>query len=113
MLTKLSVWVERRALLDDLHQEFEDRAAGGNARQARSWYWVQSLRAVPSVVRYALFRSLVMIGDYAKIALRLIRRQKVFSFINIVGLAIGIALSLYVVRLVVSIGGSDGIEAQA
>jgi hypothetical protein len=54
-----------------------------------------------------------MFGNYAKIALRSIRRQKAFSFISIVGRSIGIPLSLYVMRLVVSIGGSDGIEAQA
>ncbi len=107
VVTKLAIWVERQSLIDDLDQEFEDRAAGGNEKEARDWYWIQSLRAVPSVVRYALFRSLVMIGNYARIALRNIRKQKVFSFINIIGLAVGMALSLFVVRLVVSMYGSD------
>jgi putative ABC transport system permease protein len=108
VLTKLSVWVERQSLLDDLELEFEAKAAEGYVRNARTWFWTETLRAIPSIVRYAVFRSLVMIGNYAKIALRSIRRQKVFSFINIFGLAVGIALSLYVMRLVVSIGGSDG-----
>ena len=36
-------------------------------------------------------RSRPLAGNYAKIALRKIRRQKGFSFINIAGLAIGMA----------------------
>jgi len=68
LVAKLAVWVERHSLVDDLDQEFEDRAASRGRREARTWYWVQALRAVPSVALYSLFRSAVLTGNYAKIA---------------------------------------------
>ncbi len=107
MVTRLAVWVERHSLLDDLDEQFEARVEARGAATARRWYWVQALRAVPSVALYSLFRSTVMIGNYAKIALRNIRKQKVFAFINILGLAVGMSLCLYAFRLVVSMYASD------
>ncbi len=106
-IAKLAVWVERHSLVDDLDQEFADREEREGWRRARAWYWIQVLRAVPSVVLYSLFRSIVMTGNYAKIALRNIRKQKVFSFINIVGLAVGMSLCLFAFRLIVAVYASD------
>ena len=107
VVTKLAVWVERYSLVDDMDLEFGARATAENKKDARAWYWAQTLRAVPSVVVYSLFRSAVMIGNYAKIGLRNIRKQKVFSFINIFGLAVGMSLCLFVFRLIVAMYGSD------
>ena len=112
VVTKLAVWVERDSLIDDLNQEFKEWAEERGSRRARAWYWAQTLRAVPSVVLYALFRSAIMIGNYAKIALRNIRRQKVFSFINIVGLAVGMSLCLFAFSLIVSMHRSDAFQAK-
>ena len=106
-MTKFAVWVERHSLVDDLDEEFADRMEKEGRRKARAWYWVQVLRSVPSVFIYSLFRSAVMTGNYAKIALRNIRKQKAFSFINIVGLAVGLSICLFAFRLIVSMYGSD------
>ncbi len=107
ILTKVAAWVERYSLIDDLGQEYTDRLRTGGDKKARTWYGLQVLRAVPSMILYSFYRSAIMLKNYATIALRKIRKQKIFSFINIVGLAVGLSLCLFTFRLLSSISSSD------
>ena len=107
ILTKLSAWVEKHSLLDDLEEEFNKKNLDRGKTFSRLWYWFQTFRAIPSILLYSLYRNFVMTKNYAKIALRNIRKHKVFSFINIMGLAIGISLCLFVISLIFFMYGSD------
>jgi putative ABC transport system permease protein len=107
ILTKLANRVEKFSLLDDLDEEFAVKSARLGNKRSRTWYWFQALRAAPSIMIYSFYRSMVMTKNYAKIALRNIRKHKVFSFINILGLAIGISLCLFVISLIFFMYGSD------
>ena len=49
-----------------------------------------------------------MVRNFIKIALRNIAKQKLFSFINILGLSIGMAASLFVVLYVIDVTPGDG-----
>jgi len=60
------------------------------------WYWGQIIRSIPSFVFHSVYWSVQMIKNYLKIAFRNIRRHKGYSFINITGLAIGIACCLLI-----------------
>jgi putative ABC transport system permease protein len=107
ILTKLAYRVEKYSLLDDLEEEYLTKSSGQGKKASRTWYWIQALRAIPSIMLYALFQSAVMAKNYATIALRNIRKHKVFSLINILGLAIGISLCLFVISLIFFMYGSD------
>jgi len=107
ILTKLSNRVDKFSLLDDLEDEFTTKNSNHGITRSRTWYWIQALRAIPSILLYSLFRSAVMAKNYATIALRNIRKHKVFSLINILGLAIGISLCLFVISLIFFMYGSD------
>jgi putative ABC transport system permease protein len=107
ILTKLSVWVERYSLIDDLEEEYHKRLLDHGKTLSRLWYWFQVLRAIPSILLYSFYRNIVMTKNYAVIALRNIRKHKIFSFINIMGLAIGISLCLFVISLIFFMYGSD------
>lgn len=106
-LTKLSVWVERYSLIDDLEEEYSKRLLDHGKTYSRLWYWFQTFRAIPFILLYSLYRNMVMTKNYAIIALRNIKKHKVFSFINIMGLAIGISLCLFVISLIFFMYGSD------
>lgn len=106
-LTKFSFWVEKHSLLDDLEEEFNKKRLDRGKTFARFWYCFQALRAIPSILLYSLYRNSVMTKNYAMIALRNIRKHKIFSFINIMGLAIGISLCLFVISLIFFMYGSD------
>lgn len=58
---------------------------------ARFWYWSQILITFPSFVINSFYWSAIMLRNYLTIAIRNIRKQKGYSFINISGLAIGMA----------------------
>ncbi len=107
ILKKLAYRIEKYSLLDDLEEEYLAKSSGRGKTASRSWYWIQAMRAIPSIMVYTLFRSAVMAKNYATIALRNIRKHKVFSLINILGLAIGISLCLFVISLIFFMYGSD------
>ncbi len=107
ILTKLSFWVEKYSLINDLEEEYSKICLDRGKTLAQLWYWFHAFRAIPSILIYSLYRSMVMIKNYAVIALRNIRKHKVFSFINIMGLAIGISLCLFVISLIFFMYGSD------
>jgi putative ABC transport system permease protein len=103
----MSFWVERHSLLDDLEEEYQKKLLNHGKTYSCFWYWFQTFRAIPSILLYSLYRSMVMAKNYAMIAVRNIRKHKVFSFINIMGLAIGISLCLFVISLIFFMYGSD------
>ena len=55
------------------------------------WYWTHLLRSLPVFIKDILFWRFVMINNYFKLAIRNVKRHKGYSFINIAGLALGIA----------------------
>ncbi len=60
------------------------------------WFGLQILSLLPSVAKDSLSWSMAMLKNDFKIALRNIQRHKGYSFINIAGLAIGMACALLI-----------------
>jgi len=60
------------------------------------WYWGQIIKSVPYFISNTFIWSIAMFKNYLKISLRSIRKRKVHSFINIVGLAVGLACSILI-----------------
>jgi len=72
--------------------ELYDRVLRENGRAAAHlWIWAQIARSLPGFITSSIRWSLIMLGSYFKTALRNIRTHKLYSFINISGLSIGIA----------------------
>jgi len=87
-------------LLGDLEEEYRwlRRERGNTA--ARRWYRRQALRSLPLLIKNLVYWSLQMIKNYLKVALRNIARHKGYSFINITGLAIGMACCILILMWV-------------
>ncbi len=64
--------------------------------RARIWYWSQIILTFPSFIKNSIYWGATMFANYFKIALRFIKKHKVFSFINISGLAISTACCLFI-----------------
>jgi len=54
------------------------------------WYYIQIFRLIAGVARISVFWSLEMLRNYFLTAFRGIKRNKIFSLINISGLALGL-----------------------
>lgn len=96
---KLAEWALRHIYPDkgqftslgDFREEYNDIAAQSGISIAVVWYWMQVLKSTPHFLRNKIYWSFVMFNNYIKIALRSLVKQKIYSVINILGLAVGLA----------------------
>ena len=84
----------------DIEEEFNKKAAEQGIRKAKCWYRRQVLKTVPSYAKYLVWWSFIMLRHYAITAWRHIKRQKIYSIINIAGLALGITFFILIMLYV-------------
>lgn len=84
------------SLTGDTEEEFRDRRWEKGYFKAECWYWQQLLLSIPTFCKSYLYWSVTMIRNYIKIAVRMIKKHRVYSFINITGLAVGIACCILI-----------------
>ncbi len=83
-------------LIGDFGEIYEEMINDKGKTSAFLWYWGQIIRLLPSIISNNVYWSVQMVKNYLKVALRNIRRYKGYSFINIAGLAIGLACCLLI-----------------
>jgi len=96
ILEKLSVYSQRYLIKEDLEEEYQNLCQTQGKRRARQWLRRQTLLAVGFYLKYLFSWRTLMLKNYLKITIRNIKRHKGYSFINISGLAIGMACSLII-----------------
>jgi putative ABC transport system permease protein len=102
----------REEILGDLQERYARRVQQHGVSKARRRYWLESLAYMrpafikrqkneySSTGRSAPLYSHDMIRNYFKIALRNLKRQKISTSINVVGLAIGLATCILIMLYV-------------
>lgn len=88
-------------VVGDYEEIFQDMANDYGLRAARSWYWSQVLKSVPMFVTNFFFGGAAMLNNYFKLAYRNILRHKRYAFLNIIGLAVGLAACLIMASYVI------------
>ena len=96
IINRLSVYKRKYFMSDDLLEEYNDIHSQKGKITADFWYRRQCLHAIKFYIGLIIPRNLMMFKNYLKIALRNICRQKGYSFINIAGLAVGIACCILI-----------------
>ena len=87
---------EWKTPLGDFEEFYNEVADEKGVFLARSWYWWQIIKMTPAKILNDIYWSFEMIKNYLKVALRIIRRNKVYSVINISGLAFGMACCILI-----------------
>ena len=87
---------EKEFLLGDYNFLFNEVSEKRGSLFAVIWYWMIVLREIPGFINHKVFWGVVMFKSNMKLAFRNIVKQKLYSFINIFGLATGIACSLLI-----------------
>ncbi|MFC2133712.1 ABC transporter permease [Bacteroidota bacterium] len=64
------------------------------------WYWLQTFKAMPAIIINTPLWGLVMFKSYLKIAYRNILKNKIYSSINILGFATGLAAFILIALFV-------------
>ncbi len=91
LLRKMSLSNEKIAIAGDVEEEFYEIADEKGAARAKFWYLRQILILIVSYTCFSIYWRFIMFKNYFKIALRNVVKYKGYSFINISGLAIGMA----------------------
>ncbi len=63
---------------------------------ARLWFWMQWVKSIPYYLSDELYGRISMLTNYLKIALRYVRKNRAHSFLNIIGLAVGLAVFILI-----------------
>jgi putative ABC transport system permease protein len=91
---------DSRTLTGDYVEIFRDLQAERGPLLARLWLWWQVLAGLPRFFQHHSYWSLQMVWNYLVSTLRNLRRDKVHSFINILGLSIGLACVILIFLVV-------------
>lgn len=91
LLRQLKDYNVKYSILTDLDEVYISLYKEGGHFKAACWYWVQCYGTLLKYSAYAITWKTTMLKNYIKIALRNMSRQKIYAFINIAGLSIGIA----------------------
>jgi ABC-type antimicrobial peptide transport system permease subunit len=99
-------------LIGDLNEYFERNVRSIGSRRAKLIYMLDVIKFFRSyTVRRPTFAHIfinrIMIGNYTKTSARNLMRNKLFSFINIVGLAISMSVGLLLIAFVLDLYSYD------
>ncbi|MCE7063118.1 ABC transporter permease [Dyadobacter sp. CY343] len=117
--TRFLHWYCRPRLLEDLegdlNEYFERNVARKGVRSARLIYILDVLKFLrPYTIRkiefFHFFIHWIMIGSYFKTSRRSLVRNKLFSLINIVGLAVSMSVGLLVISIVSDLYSYDDFQ---
>jgi putative ABC transport system permease protein len=100
LLAVLAPSERREVLLGDFEEGFAEMVDYLGAARARRWYRVQVWRSIPALLFQSMYWGVVMLKSYLKTAFRNLTKHKGHAFINIGGLATGMACCLLVVLFI-------------
>jgi len=80
----------------DFEESYLYRMRTQNKARARIWFWSMLLKSFPGFIGDYFYWRVTMVKNYLKIALRVIKKQKLFSFLNILGLAVSLTCALLI-----------------
>ncbi|MFC2156446.1 ABC transporter permease [Acidobacteriota bacterium] len=102
-LVKLCAWYEDGfVVFGDVCEEYYEVANTRGLFYARLWFWWHCFRSFPIFISDLVIWRTTMFSNYIKVAFRNIRKQKGYAFINIFGLAIGMAVCILILLWVQS-----------
>ena len=96
LLSFLTRYEEEHSASGDCGEEFKERALEKGRPRTLIWYWGQVLCAFASYSKLSTIIGAAMLKNYFKITWRNIRNNKIYSLINIMGLAIGMACCILI-----------------
>jgi len=96
LLKILSSHEKDEAFLGDIEELFHDYTECQGLWRSKRWYCWEIVKSIPKFFRESIRWRITMLGNYLKITLRNMKRHKGYSFINIAGLAVGIACTIFI-----------------
>lgn len=99
-LKKVLPFDESDTALGDFEEYYRNLVKQNGIFKALIWYVQNIMFLFPQKLKYTFTRSICMLKDYFQSSMRSIKKNRVYSFINITGLAIGMICSILILLLV-------------
>lgn len=90
----------REELLLDLDELYQLHRQSHKPWKADALYWWRALESLPSLLWTQTEGTLMMLANYARTALRNLRKQRLYSGITIAGFAVGLACAMLILLYV-------------
>ena len=113
LLDRLSGWGDDYGAAGDFEEFYRALASERGVRHARRACWRQVGAALPGYLKNLIIWSDAMLKHYFRIAFRNLRKYKGYSFINIAGLAVGMACFIFIMLYVQYERSFDGFHDHA
>ncbi len=105
---KVAEWAMRKIFPDrgwytslgDFREEYSRVVQNHGVFTARLWYWWEIFRSMIPFIVNKIYWGSVMLKYYLKSAVRNMKRQKAYSFINLAGLAVGMSCCIMILLYV-------------
>ena len=93
---RMSRYEEEYSIINDVSEVYYSILKDRGYLIASLWYWYQCIISILRHFRLSSTWGIIMFKNYLKSAFRNARKQKVYTFINIAGLAVGMACSILI-----------------
>ena len=101
---KIASWLLRKFLLSsreqntlgDIEELYSELKNEYGYKYANKWYWRQVIKSSPHLINNIIYWGRIMLGNYSLIAIRNLLKNKLYSIINILGLAVGFACCIFI-----------------
>jgi putative ABC transport system permease protein len=103
----------RCSVLGDMIETYHYLVEDKGPLRARIWFWIQSVKAVPHFFMDELGWRSQMFKNYLLVTWRNIKKNSTYSFLNIIGLAVGMAAFILIVLYVQYEGSFDRYHEKA
>ncbi len=87
-------------LIGDLEEELQENLEIHPAVKAHALFWFRFVKSAPYLLYESFKWNIIMIFNYLKVAIRNIKKYKVFSAINILGLAASLSVCLLIILFI-------------
>jgi putative ABC transport system permease protein len=100
LLKNIVPFEDQENLAGDFEEMFDRVSHCRGKTVALMWYIFQIVKLSPSYFKNYIYWRSIMLSNYLKTALRNIKKYKIYSLINIAGLAIGMACCILIILFV-------------
>ena len=88
------------SILGDMTETYHDLEEEKGLIWARIWFWGQCIKALPYFFTDACYWRIYMFKNYLLVTLRNVKKNRLFSLLNITGLAVGMAAFILIMLYV-------------
>jgi len=96
LLARLDVYQWNHSILEDFDETFSELLQSGGPLRARCWYWMSTVMTLAAYLKFIMSWRFHMFRNHLIIAYRNFIRHKLFSFINVFGLAVGLGVCMMI-----------------